>query len=100
VEIDGQLTSEVKFGGGILGHLDKGGTFIVNQKDVGGGHWELTRLFINMNGKALFFKTIDVHHDEQDVDFQPVRGDITLREAAELLHGAPAAPRQVLQGSQ
>jgi hypothetical protein len=100
VEIDGHLTSEVKFGGGILGHLDKGGTFIVNQKDVGGGHWEMTRLVITMNGKALFFKTIDVHHDEQNVDFRPVREEITLQEAAELLHGAPSTPRQAQQGSQ
>ncbi len=34
-ELSGKLISEVKFGGGILGHLDKGGTFEVKQGDGG-----------------------------------------------------------------
>lgn len=94
VEIDGRLSSDVKFWGGILGHLDKGGTFEVNQQDVGDGHWEMTRLFVNMNGKALLFKTINVHQNQEDSDFQPVRQDITLKEAAELLKkSSPQAPR-------
>ena len=37
VEIKGTLTSEVKFGGGLFGHLDKGGTFWVRQTDLGRG---------------------------------------------------------------
>src|SRR5579862_5140589 len=43
-KIEGRLTSEVKFGGGILGHLDPGGTFRFEQRDVGNGHWEMTNL--------------------------------------------------------
>jgi hypothetical protein len=83
--LTGRLTSEVKFGGGLLGHLAKGGTFVVEQKDVGDGHWELTQLKVNINGRALFFKTINVHHNEQDSDFTPVPSDISLQEAAKLL---------------
>lgn len=85
VEISGRLVSDVKFGGGILGHLDKGGTFVVNQKDVGGGHWEMTRLVVNINGRVLFFKTISEHQNEQDMNFAPVQPNITLKRAAELL---------------
>lgn len=39
-EIEGRLTSPVKFGWGLLGHLDKGGTFLVDQQDMGSGHWQ------------------------------------------------------------
>jgi hypothetical protein len=60
VRMSGVLTSDVKFGWGVLGHLAKGGTFVVEQREVGKGHWELTRLDVDMNGKALFFKTIEV----------------------------------------
>lgn len=82
-EINGQLTSEVKFGGGLLGYLDKGGTFFVKQSEVGGGCWEVTKLDVNMQGKALFFKSIGVQQNEEDSDFQQLPGSVTMREAAE-----------------
>lgn len=84
-KMEGQLISDVEFGGGILGHLAKGGTFAFEQKDVGTGHWELTRLNVSMNGKALFFKTITVYRNETDSDFKPVPENTTLSQAAALL---------------
>ena len=84
-EISGKLTSEVKFGGGVLGHLDKGGTFWVKQQDLGSGHWEITVLDVQMIGKVLFFKTIDVAEKDTYTNFQPVTGETTLAKAAQLL---------------
>jgi hypothetical protein len=84
-EIDGQLTSEVKFGWGLLGHLDEGGSFHVKQENLGSGHWELAMLDVEMNGKALFFKTIAVREKEIDTDFHQVPDDIRPQEAFELL---------------
>jgi hypothetical protein len=85
VEINGQLTDEVKFGGGILGHLDKGGTFTVKQQDVGSGHWEVTSMDINMNGKVLFFKTLSVRQKETYTDFRRLPDNIPPSQAVELL---------------
>ena len=59
-ELSGHLIQAVKFGGGLLGHLDKGGQFNVKQEQVSPGFWELTVLNVQMQGKALFFKTIGV----------------------------------------
>ena len=84
-EINGTLATSVKFGGGLLGHLDKGGTFVVRQKDLGSGTWELEMLNVNMNGKALFFKTIAVHQRETDSDFQPLPADLAVQRAAQML---------------
>lgn len=84
-EINGKLTDEVKFGGGFLGHLDKGGTFTVKQQDVGGGHWEVTYMDINMNGRVLFFKTLTVREKEVYSDFRRVPDNIGAPQAAELL---------------
>ena len=39
-KIDGTLFKDVDFGWGILGRLYKGGKFLIEQKDVGSGHWE------------------------------------------------------------
>ena len=40
--IDAKLTNEVKFDGGLLSHLDKGGTFSVRLQEVTAGYWEIT----------------------------------------------------------
>jgi hypothetical protein len=85
-EIDGRLLCEVRFAGGLLGHLNAGGTFSVKQANVGQGHWEMTLLEVNMDGKALFFKTIAVHEKEMYSHYRPVPDGLTLEQAAEILH--------------
>ncbi len=84
-ELDGHLMTEVKFWDGLLGHLDKGGTFTVKQRNVGGGHWEITELNVQMSGKALLFKMISVHEKRLDSDFRALPEQTTLRQAEELL---------------
>jgi hypothetical protein len=85
VEINGVLTSEVKFAAGLLGHLYKGGTFRVRQRDVGQGHWDMTLLDVHMDGKALFFKTIAVRQNESYSHYQRVPANTSLQQAAQLL---------------
>jgi hypothetical protein len=63
-EIDGHLIQRVNFGGGLLGHLEKGGKFHVKQSEVVPGHWEIVEMLVDMKGKALFFKTINEQQDE------------------------------------
>jgi hypothetical protein len=82
--MEGRLIAPVKFGWGLLGHLDEGGTFSVSQQDVGSGCWEMTDLDVNMNGKALFFKTISVKQDQHNFDYKPVPSTATLLDAARI----------------
>ena len=85
-EIDGTLSHRVDFGwSGILGHLDKGGRFHVVQNEVVSGHWEIVRLFVDMRGKALFFKSISVHQDETRSDYKLLPPNTTLASGAKLL---------------
>jgi hypothetical protein len=86
MEMDGKLISPVKFGDGWLGHLDQGGIFTVRQQDVGGGHWEMTYLDVQMNGRALFFKTIAVRETEAYSGFHRVPDGTTASRAAEFLN--------------
>lgn len=89
-QITGQLTSDVKFGWGLLGHLDQGGTFFVRQQDLGSGRWELAELNVQMNGKALFFKTISVRQHQTFSDFHPEPDGTGAHEALEFLRQDPA----------
>jgi hypothetical protein len=100
VEIQGHLVKTVKFGGGLFGHLDKGGEFQVKQSEVAPLHWEITLMHINMRGKALFFKTIGVQENEIRTDFQRVADNLTLAEAAAKLQkeGEAAASGQTHSG--
>ena len=84
VEISGRLNSDVKFAGGLLGHLDKGGTFYVKQQEVGPGCWEMTRMDVQMDGKALLFKTISVRTREIDTDFHAVPAAASIQQVAAL----------------
>ena len=85
MEIKGHLSHEVRFGGGLLGHLDAGGRFEVQQTEAAPGYWELTRLDVDMKGKALFFKTINVQQKLRRSDLQRISDDLTLAQAADLL---------------
>jgi len=83
--IDGTLFRDVNFGWGIIGRLDKGGHFIVQQADVGEGCWELTSMSLKITGKILMFKSISMISDETFSDFQRVPNDLTFAKGVELL---------------
>ena len=85
VSIDGQLVNEVKFAGGLLGHLEKGGQFAVKRAELANGDWEVTEINVNMHGKALLFKSISVQQKEIHSNFERVPEDLTLGDAANLL---------------
>ncbi len=98
-EITGPLIREVKFAGGLLGHLNEGGTFDVKQAEVAPGYWELTLLKVQMKGKALFFKMIAVQQNYSRSDFRPVPDNLTLAQAADILRHSSAATRPTVGGS-
>jgi hypothetical protein len=84
-EINGTLSKEVAFGWGILGHLDPGGRFLVQQADVGEHQWEVTHMQLSFTGKVLFVKKISMHSNDTFSDFHSVPGDLTFAQGVELL---------------
>jgi len=96
-EINGHLVQRVNFGGGLLGHLDKGGQFHVTQTEAGPGHWEVAQTHIDMRGKALFFKTVSVQENETRTNFQQVPDGFTLAQAAQKLQQNFQANAQLTQ---
>jgi hypothetical protein len=81
--IDGTLFKEVGFGWGILGHLDKGGHFLVEQRDVGDGSWDTSRMSLN-------FKGISIKSEEVFSDFRRVPADTTFAQGVEMLKAEEA----------
>jgi hypothetical protein len=85
VSINGRLMNEVKFGSGLLGHLEKGGQFTVKRAEIAPGDWEVTEMTVNMHGKVLLFKSISVQQKELHSNFERVPDDLSVSDAANLL---------------
>ena len=83
--MDGSLFEDVVFGWGLLGRLNKGGTFSVLQSRVGENHWEVVSLDVRMTGHAVIFKSINVKQMQRLTDFHRVRDDLTIAQAYQLL---------------
>ena len=88
--IDGTLFKEVSFGWGILGHLDKGGHFLVEQRDVGDGSWDISHMSLSFTGKILLFKSIAIKFDEVFRDFRRVPDDTTFAQGVQMLKAEQA----------
>jgi hypothetical protein len=85
--LDAHLIASVDFGWGILGKLDKGGTILLEQTDIGGHDWELTALTVNLRGKALMMKSLSIQIAEQATQFSPVPPGVDYRRAIQMLEG-------------
>ncbi len=83
--LDVHLISDVDFGWGVLGKLYKGGTILVEQKNVGQDHWEQAHLRLNLNGKILMLKNLTIDTKEDESDFASVPADWTYQDAVRAL---------------
>lgn len=85
--IDGILFQEVTFGWGILGHLDKGGHFRVQQADLGlgDGAWGITEMNLNFTGKILMFKGLNIVSNEVLSDFRLMPENLTFAQGVKIL---------------
>jgi len=84
-EINGTLLKEVAFGWGILGHLDPGGRFLVQQSDVGSHQWEVTHMELSFTGKILFVKKLAIHSNDTFSNFQSVPSNLSFAQGVQLL---------------
>jgi hypothetical protein len=83
--IEGTLFKEVSFGWGIIGRLDQGGHFHVEQANVGDDSWEITEMNLNVTGKLLLFKNLNIASKEVFGDFQRVPNTMTFAQGVDML---------------
>jgi hypothetical protein len=91
LRLEGHLHQDVDIGWGILGRLDKGGWLTIDQADVGGGVYRITRFQMDMNGR-VFFKTKSFNTVEEESRFEPVPADLTYQQAIQMLRLPQANP--------
>ncbi|MDE1177089.1 MAG: hypothetical protein PW789_10855 [Edaphobacter sp.] len=89
--LKGHLLYDVKFGFGILGKMEKDGTFNIERRQIGPGVWTITESHIHFNGHVLFFKTISEQEDEVKTDLRQMPNGTTLEQAANTLRPEPTS---------
>lgn len=88
-KIDGTLFKDVTIGWGIIGRLEKGGRFYVEQSEVCNGHWDTTKMTLHFTGKALIFKSIRIDETETTWDYKPVE-KMSVQQAVNFLKNEEA----------
>lgn len=84
-KMQASLMDDVKFGWGLLGHLDRGGTMLIEQKEVGPRHWEIVRMDLNLKGKAVLLKSISVQQKEENYGFERLPDKMDVGSALAML---------------
>jgi len=92
-QLKGALTRNVNFGYGLLGKLEKGGTFEIERQQIAPGVWEITSTHIHIQGHALIFKSIGEQQDEMTTQYHPTPPSLTLAAAAKMLKDGSAAQK-------
>jgi hypothetical protein len=87
-KLSGTLTSDVDFGFGILGKLQKGGRFEVVQSAVALKDWEVSLLDVHISGRALFFHSIGEQQHEMRSQFKALPSGLSLAEAVSIVKGS------------
>ena len=84
-EIDAVVAEQVQFGYGILGTLDKGGTYTLRRVEVGPGVWKTKYTKIDLNGRVALFKAINKQSEESKSGWRPVPSDTSVLQALSML---------------
>jgi hypothetical protein len=85
VRIEGTLVKDVSFGWGILGHLNKGGVYVIAQTQVSPGSWRITTLNVDVKGRTFLVNSFHFLREEINTHLRPTPPGMTYREAVETL---------------
>ena len=83
--LKGVILVRVDFGYGLLGHVEKGGTFELKRQQVSATHWKSSLVDIHVTGRIILFKTVSKDQTEVRSDFKPVPMETSLQQARQML---------------
>jgi hypothetical protein len=90
VKLDGHIVNEIDFGFGLLGKIEKGGTFQIGREQVSENRWKTNLLDVHVSGRIVFFKAISKDQHEERTDFKPMPSNTTVQDAVTLLEASIA----------
>jgi hypothetical protein len=95
VAMKGQVTDRVDFGYGVLGYVEKGGTFEIQREQVSATRWKASLIEVHIQGRMLLLRNVSKDQREVRTNFYPVPHDISLAAAKERLDQAAGSRMEV-----
>lgn len=83
-QIQGRLPEDVNIGFGLLATIRAGSNFATTRDPLGQPDWKTTLLNTDINGRAIFFKSIARKEHAEHANFVRVSNDLTIPEAVAL----------------
>ena len=78
------ITHPVEFGFGMLGHIDQGGHFSLDRKQIDANIWKSDRISVHITGKILLLKSLTQDQEVVRTKIRIVPQNLTLSQAAQM----------------
>ena len=86
--LEGTMPQDVTIGFGILATIHAGSNFSTTRDHIEGYDWKTVTLHTDINGKAMFLKTVARKQEAHHSEFKRIPEGITVEEAVKLLEAA------------
>ena len=87
VKVEGTLVRDVTLGWGVVVRLRRGGHFLWQQTEVNPGIWEPSVFSVNVKGKVLVVKNLNLQTKETHRNFKRLPGRLDTAQAVSMLLG-------------
>jgi hypothetical protein len=84
-ELEGRLPADVNIGFGLLATIKAGSNFATTREPVQGNEWKTATMNTDINGRAIFFKSIGRKEHAEHSDFYQIPMDTTVPQAVAML---------------
>jgi hypothetical protein len=85
ISLKRRLTRSVKFGEGLLGELQAGGSFDVERQEIGQGEWQIVETHVDIAGRALLFRSISKQENDKKSEFKDLPSELSLNDAEKMV---------------
>jgi hypothetical protein len=83
--IEGRLSQDMTIGLGLLARIRAGSNFSTKREAVLGNEWKTATVDTDIEGRAVFFKSIGKKEHAEHGDFKPISMNLTVAQAVEML---------------
>jgi hypothetical protein len=83
--IEGKVPADVSLGYGLLGTIHAGSSFSTAHEREPGDQWKPSKVDTEIEGKAMFFKTIGRSEHKAYRDFRLLQSDVSVAQAVQML---------------
>jgi hypothetical protein len=91
-KLDGHIVNEIDFGYGLLGRIEKGGSFQIRRDQMAENRWKTTLVDVHISGRIVFFKSINRDQHVVRSAFKPVPSTISVKDAVAMLNESATTP--------